>query len=124
MGFNKTKEDILYELFSEMGTESPSYNTNQNIFQRIRRKKLINSVNQHKQIIIYIVIIFLVTLPTILFNEYNETILNSTLLKFSQFLSTIKYNDSLGVSILILCFYTIVYNTLILLKFSKPYQTP
>ncbi len=120
MGFNKTKEDILYELFSEMGTESPSYNTNQNIFQRIRRKKLINSVNQHKQIIIYIVIIFLVTLPTILFNEYNETILNSTLLKFSQFLSTIKYNDSLGVSILILCFYTIVYNTLILLKFSKP----
>ena len=51
MGFNKTKEDILYELFSEMGTESPSDNINQNILQRIRRKELINSVNQHKQII-------------------------------------------------------------------------
>jgi len=106
-----------------MGTESPSDNINQNILQRIRRKELINSVNQHKQIITYIVIIFLVTLPIILFNEYNETILNSTLLKLSQFLSTIKFNYSFGISILILCFYTIVYNILILLKFSKPLQS-
>ena len=123
MGFNKTKENILYELFSEMGTESPSDNINQNILQRIRRKELINSVNQHKQIITYIVIIFSVTLPIILFNEYNETILNSTLLKLSQFLSAIKFNYSFGISILILCFYTIVYNILILLKFSKPLQS-